>query len=161
MAITLSLNKLKFILKTHQFKIGVFEEDEFKIVEVDILNTDNTITKHKMTVKDVMYFTEYGTMTIPGKHILRKTKLLLKPFIKNCEIEIIRNYAMGKVNDKNLIDEINIQRLKIQSKAQEYFSLYINDHNEISSILNIADTNKYLYDLNKLKQFIKCKWIKQ
>ena len=85
MAITLSLNKLKFILKTHQFKIGVFEEDEFKIVEVDILNTDNTITKHKMTVKDVMYFTEYGTMTIPGKHILRKTKLLLKPFIKNCE----------------------------------------------------------------------------
>lgn len=161
MAITRLLNKIRFILKTHQFKIGVFEEDELQIVEVNILNTDNTTTKYKMTVKDVMYFTENGTMTIPGKHILRKINLQLKPFIIDCENEIIKNYTLRRINDKNLIDEINKQRFKIQSRAQEYFSLYIADHNNINSILNMKDGNKYLYDLNKLKQFIKCKWIKK
>ena len=56
----------------YTIEYGIMPEDGSKMLSVSVLNTDDTLTTTKLSVEDVMYLTEYGTMTIPARFILKK-----------------------------------------------------------------------------------------
>ena len=65
----INIDNLK-ILNKFQIIFGIFQEDGSKVVEVNVLNLDDTTSTTKMTIADIMYMTEYGTIVLPGRHIL-------------------------------------------------------------------------------------------
>lgn len=154
--------RFAIIEKLNQYSIefGILTEDKFKKVQVNVLNTDDTETKIDMDLGDVMYLTEHGTLTIPARPIL---ELTLK-WVNNELDKIIDKIIDGviKFNWTN----IEVERVifdfgkQIELYAQSQAEQIITSNSVLSSLLNMKDENKYLFDLRKLKYYIKCKIIK-
>ncbi len=146
-------------LSQYSIEFGIFTEDGIKTVTVNVLNTDDTISKISMEVGDVMYLTEHGTLTIPAR-----------PILDNCIYYISNNLyeTLNKIIDEVL--EFNLTRDQIIKKLEDFcikMQIWIqakmveivNSNATLSNLLNISDENKYLYDLRDLKNYIKCKII--
>lgn len=148
-------------LKKYHIEFGVLVEDEFKTVEVNVINTDDTITKVPMFVGDVMYLTEYGTLTIPARPILDQALT----WINNELDKIIEDVFVGifRYNWKEEDIDARMQRFstEIQTYIQSQMELMIGSNSNLASLINVEDENRYLYDLNKLKYYIKCKIFKK
>ena len=54
-------------------EFGILDSEGNLILNVDLMDADNNITTYPMKVRDIMYFTEYGTISIPGRFILEKS----------------------------------------------------------------------------------------
>lgn len=153
--------KLKIINSLSQYSIefGIFTEDGIKSVTVNVLNTDDTITKTTMDIGDIMYLTEHGTLTIPARPILDNCMYYISTNLENTLdkiVESIIEFDLSKVEIiKKLEDFCNKMQIYIQAKMVEI----VNNNATISNLLNIEDENKYLYDLKDLKNYIKCKII--
>ena len=149
------------ILNSYCIEFGVLTEDEYKTVEVNILNTDESITKLPMFVGDVMYLTEHGTLTIPARPIL---ELSLK-WVENELDKIIDEIFTNVLNYNWTLVDINTRMQRFATEIQIYIQSQaeriIQSNSTLSSLLNIKDENKYLYDLNKLKYYIKCRIFKK
>ena len=144
-------------LSHYYFQLGIFTSEGQQIIDVDVLNTDNTITKVSMKIADVMFFTEYGTITIPGQYILDKSLFYINKLLTN-ELSIIvekiflNNLQEGEI--ENILQKIAI---KVENYIKSYMQNTIKKNNRLGSIINEgSDSNKYIYDLNKLSKYLKC-----
>ena len=110
-----------------------------------------------------MFFTEYGTIQIPGSYILEKSLLYvnnnINEFISNITDKIL-NKEITQVNQ--LDNEFSIFCFKLENIIQGYAKTLLQNNNKLSAILSEQkkDDNKYFYDLLELSKYIKCKYFK-
>ena len=113
-----------------------------------------------MTVGDVMYLTEAGTVLLPGKHIL--DRLI---FEIDHRINIIINEIIdGVFNDNWNDNEIDSKMRELETHLREYIKNKIRSEmnfNGMNALLGIKDDKEYLYNYQQLEQYIKCKVIKK
>ena len=149
------------ILNDYYIEFGILTEDQYKIVEVNILNTDESITKMPMFVGDVMYLTEYGTLTIPARPILELSLKWVNDELDTIIDEIFTGVL--KYNWSSVDIDTRMQRFatEVQIYIQSQMERIIQSNSTLASLLNVEDENKYLYDLNKLKYYIKCRVFKK
>ena len=152
--------KLISILNNYYIEFGVLQEDEYINIDVNILNIDDTISKVNMTVKDIVYITEYGTVTLPGKHIL--TKLL---YLIDIRINKILNEIVDGVFDDDWTENYIESKLEeLETHLQIYIRSIIRSElvtSSVNAMLGIKDENTYYYNFDVLERFIKCKIVKK
>lgn len=151
-------NKLKLVdlLKNYTIYIGVFNGKEFTELEVNVLNTDDTVTKIPMNITDIIYLTEHGTMTIPARPILERVVLQIQNNLSNVLEKIIDGIFEKDWTENDVRHSFREFELFINSQIVAIFNEEINKYSYLSNILNIKDENKYLINLHTLKQYITC-----
>lgn len=146
-------------LKNYYIEFGILQEDEYIPIEVNILNTDETISKVEMTVKDIMIFTELGTVMIPGKHILEKVLHLIDYHINN----ILNEIVSGVFEDDWSKDYLETKLYELEANLQIYIKSIMRSElaSSMNTVLGTKDDNLYYYNFYKLEQYIKCKLVKK
>lgn len=144
-------------LGDYLLEFGVFEEDSWKRVRVNILNADSTTTIIDMSIGEIMYFTEYGTLTIPAKPILE----IILGWVNN-QLDLIIDTIFDGVFDKNwtkkdIEEELNIFIIRTNTYIKGLVKTF-DDNNFLSNLLG---NNKELYNLIDLSKYINIKLIKK
>ena len=158
------MNEFKLLesLSKYTIEFGIFDAEGNQVVNVDILNTDDSITKIVMKISEVMYFAEYGTITIPGTFMLDKSLYQIDEFLNDELEKIIDDILDEKIKNENEIDNrFNILCLELENRIKNYIKVIVTNTNRLSNIINETDENKYIYDINKLSNYIKCKYFKR
>lgn len=156
-------NKLKIFnsLNNYYFEIGILDEDRYRTVEVNVLNTDDSITKIEMQLEEVLYLTEHGTMTIPPRPILQNTFGYISNKLKAAIDEIFIGVFSKNWTEREIEVRLRDLERQIEAYIQNQASAMVSSNATLANIINVKDENKYLYDLNKLKSYIKCRIIKK
>lgn len=148
-------------LNHYSFEFGISSENGQKKVEVNILNTDNSITSTFMSIADIMYFTEYGTMTIPGKFVLEKMLFKINNYIHH-ELELIINDIFDNdLNENDLYSKLVFLSNNIEIQCKQMMKNFLLESNTLGNLIKQDDENQYLYKLDKLSNYITCKLIKK
>lgn len=144
-------------LNSCTIEFGILNGEGETSVDVKILNTDNSISTQKMKINDIFYFTEYGTLTLPGKYIFKKSLPIIKNIL-NLELsKLIDEIFEGDKNKSYIINRMNMICLKIRDQIRNFLINYIHDNNTLGLILNQdGDDNSYLFPIKNLIQYIKC-----
>lgn len=138
-------------------EFGILDSEGNLVLNVDLMDADNNITTHPMKVRDIMYFTEYGTISIPGRFILEKSLQNINQLLDR-ELNQLTGEILEGGKDKsyihNYIDRIC---LKIQNLVRNYMISYAQNNNRLGKIIHPdTDDNKYIFDLNELSKYIRC-----
>lgn len=144
-------------LGDYLLEFGVFEEDSWKRVRVNILNADSTTTIIDMSIGEIMYFTEYGTLTIPAKPILE----IILGWVNN-QLDLIIDTIFDGVFNKNwtkndIEEELNIFIIR----ANTYIKGFVKTFDDNNFLSNLLGNNKELYNLIDLSKYINIKLIKK
>ena len=144
-------------LGDYLLEFGVFEEDSWKRVRVNILNADSTTTIIDMSIGEIMYFTEYGTLTIPAKPILE----IILGWV-NTPLDLIIDTIFDGVFNKNwtkkdIEEELNIFIIR----ANTYIKGFVKTFDDNNFLSNLLGNNKELYNLIDLSKYINIKLIKK
>lgn len=144
-------------LGDYLLEFGVFEEDSWKRVRVNILNADSTTTIIDMSIGEIMYFTEYGTLTIPAKPILE----IILGWVNN-QLDLIIDTIFDGVFNKNwtkkdIEEELNIFIIR----ANTYIKGLVKTFDDNNFLSNLLGNNKELYNLIDLSKYINIKLIKK
>lgn len=149
-------------LSRYYFQFGILTTEGQKTVEVSILNTDDTITKMPMKIADVMYFTEHGTITIPGQYILDKSLLYINRILTDELSKLTDRILEGNSNESEIENTFRRIARNVEDYIKNYMKTTISKNNRLGSIINTdVDSNKYIYDLNDLSKYIKCILLKK
>lgn len=148
------------VINNYSIEFGLLDGDNYLPVTVTILNTDNSTTETTMSLGEIMYFTELGTMTIPPRPVLKQCILwaneILNKFIDDAFIGVFEeNWTKADLENK-LISLAP----RIEDHIRNQIETIIISNSTLANILNVEDENKYLYDLKKLKNYMRCKIIK-
>ena len=150
------ISLLEFLSKC-SFEFGILDGEGEKAVEVNILNTDNTITTTNMKVRDIMYFTEYGTITIPGKFILEKSFVQINELLDRELSILIDEIFEGGITKSHIRSRMEEIALKIKDIVRNYIVIFIQHNNRLGDIIHSdQDDNRYLYNLIELGKYIRC-----
>ena len=159
MDVTIKIPSLKYIpillqLKLYSFQVKI---DEAKEV-ITIKNIDGTETSHEMSVSDIIYLSETGTLNTPPR-----------PFIKNIEDEISKKLdeELPKIVDGIIKEDWEIGRViaeftRINAEINgtlipKVLNEMLSSNNYINNIIGTKnDEYTYIYDLKKLVKFIHC-----
>lgn len=150
--------KLLESLSKYYIEIGIFTAEGMKTVNIPVISSD-TNTSIQMKIADIMYFTEYGTISIPGTFVLEKSLVQINNLLNDEISRITDEILLG--NFKNLSDidsQFEILCFKIENIIQGYMRSMIQNQNVLSRILEKDNENKYLYDLDELSKYIKCRY---
>lgn len=145
-------------LETVSFEIGVFEEDSGKEETASIINLDGTVTNIQLTLGEIMYFTEYGTISVPGKNLLKNIIDLLMEKLNDYLQDITTRILEGNVTSSSeLLSYMEIWLTEINYDIiPRAFNNTVATLNNINNIIEKEDSN-YIYDISKLSRYIKCK----
>lgn len=150
------LNPLLNILNKFRFEIGIFDSDSNTMETATIFNLDGSTSTVEMSLSDIMYFTEYGTITLPAKRVLERIGQKIKYEFPD-EIKFIIEQVLNHDWQDN---EIKRELERYNTRINTYIiPLAINEilssDNTISGILGQEEDTHYVFDLRKLKKFIK------
>lgn len=152
----IDFDKLELLSK-YTIEYGILTEDGIKTIPVSILNIDGTANTTSMLVKDAMYFTEYGTAILPGKHIFEKSSIEIDQIINIFMSNLLTDILTTNISE----DEIDLKFKELEYKINNVIKIFyynsILDSSKIDTILDIKDENKYLYNQNKLQDYLSCK----
>lgn len=141
----------------YTIEYGIMPEDGSKMLSVSVLNTDDTLTTTKLSVEDVMYLTEYGTMTIPARFILKKAYQMID-FNLDVFLERVLSGVFQYNWSASMVEiEFNNLAQVLENSLRSSLDIIVGSNATLSKLLKIEDENKYLYDLKQLKQYIKVK----
>lgn len=158
------MNDLQLLdsLSHYYFQFGIFTADGQQKVDVNIINTDDTQTKVSMSIGDIMYFTEHGTMTIPGQHILENSLVYINRLLSEELSKLVDKILVGNSSESDIENTFRRLALSIQNHVRNYMKSIIKRNNTLGSIINKdVDSNKYIYNLNNLSKYIKCTLFKK
>ncbi|MCI6330178.1 MAG: hypothetical protein MR775_05080 [Erysipelotrichaceae bacterium] len=155
----INIDKLN-ILNKFRIEFGIFQEDGTKVVDVDVLNTDETTSTTQMSIADIMYFTETGTMMLPGRHILDKCLIYINDRLDSVLDIIITDILERDISENEIQSKLTEFVIEIEYYVKAVFIATIHNVNNLGTLLNQDDENRYLYDLKKLQKYVKCKLIK-
>lgn len=144
-------------LNSCSIEFGILNGDGELSLDVTILNTDNTTSIQKMKVKDIMYFTEYGTMVLPGKYILKKSLAIINNILSLELSKLIDELFIGDKNKSYIENQMRMICLKIQNQVKSFLINYITEYEKTGVLIN-KDLNQseYLFPVKNLIQYIKC-----
>lgn len=148
-----SINKYKIIF-------GILKEDGSTLVEVNILNLDESITKKTLPLSEVMFFIDKGTLTIPATFILEKISYYADTQLEMTIDELIEKSNNSILTEGDVENSLQILVVKINNFAKGIGQNIKEDQSRLSTILGKKDEGKYLIDLNILSKYLKCKLIK-
>ena len=142
------------------FEFGILDSQGELKLDVNILNTDLTTTIKKMKVRDIMYFTEYGTLTIPGKRVLEKSALYINNLLDLEINKLIDEIFQTQIDEGYIRSQMERIAIKIKDYVRNYMELLIKKTNKLGVLLHKdTDNNRYLYNLADLSKYIECKLI--
>lgn len=147
-------------LNNYKIEFGLLNDSHLP-AEVSILNTDDTVTKITMTLGEVMYFTEFGTMTIPPRPILKQCVLWANEVINKFIDEAFIGVFEKGWTKKTIEQKLKKLSIPIEDYIKNQIEIMLISNATLSNILHVKDENKYLYDLRKLKNHIHCKITKK
>lgn len=153
------MNNIKLLdsLSHYYFQFGIFTTEGQQKVDINVLNTDNTTSKISMKIADVMYFTEYGTITIPGQYILDKSLLYINRLLTEQLSKLVDKILTGNSNQTDIENTLRIIALNTENYIRNYMRYVVKNNNKLGFIINKdVDSNKYIYDLTKLSKYLKC-----
>lgn len=149
------------LLEKFEIKFGIFQEDGSKVVEVNVLNTDDTTSTAKMTIADIMYFTEKGTVVLPGRYILEKCLNHVNNQLDIVLDEIVTTIVEKDIEETDIFNRLQAFAISLENYIKSVFISTIHNVNNLGTLLNQKDENKYLYDLRNLQKYVKCKVIRK
>lgn len=144
-------------LSQYYFKFGIFTAEGQQEVNVDVINTDDTTTTIPMKIADIMYFTEYGTITIPGQHVFEKSTYYINYLLSEELSKLVDRILTNDITNETEIETIlRALAIKVEQYIKSYMMSLIKKNNRLGSIINNKDSNKYIYNLNNLSKYVKC-----
>lgn len=148
-------------LSDYSIEFGIFTSEGLQTIDVDITG-ENSIETIKMKIADIMYFTEYGTLSLPGTFVLEKSLNYIDNTLDTEFSNLIEQILNGKIKSVLEIDNFFDRLcLKLENMIQGFVKSMIENNNKLDNILNVDNIkNKYIWDLNKLSTYIKCKYFK-
>ena len=149
------------VISRYSIEYGVLTENGLKTVTVSILNTDNTISTTEMQIKDVMYFTENGTITLPAQHIFEKVSIGIDQLINNTLSDLIEQALENNISEVEIDATFKQLEFKITNYLQTEYQNKISNINKLNTILYKNTNNQqFLYNPSELKKYLTCKIIK-
>lgn len=144
-------------LSRYSLEFGILDEDGETLIPI-VSKTEEEETRTSMKTKDAMYFTEYGTFSIPGRFLLDKC-LPLVNLSFDAALEKLSEEILEGRKDKAYIDvRMKEIALRIQDIVRNYVFSYPEKENVIGKILGKeGETTKEICDLKELSKRIKCK----
>lgn len=154
--LTTQIAQLK-ALEKYVIEFGIMTDVGTQILEVNIFNTDDTISKMDMFVGDILWLTEYGTMTIPARPVLEKIKLWILrkiPYILDDIVDGIMYENWSNMDIQHKFIEFEFQ---INSEIKNIFDGVLKSNNTLADLLDVDDENRYLVSFDILKNYISCR----
>lgn len=154
--LTTQIAQLK-ALEKYVIEFGIMTDVGTQILEVNIFNTDDTISKMDMFVGDILWLTEYGTMTIPARPVLEKIKLWILrkiPYILDDIVDGIMYENWSNMDIQHKFIEFEFQ---INSEIKNIFDAVLKSNNTLADLLDVDDENRYLVSFDILKNYISCR----
>lgn len=154
--LTTQIAQLK-ALEKYVIEFGITADVGTQILEVNIFNTDDTISKMDMFVGDILWLTEYGTMTIPARPVLEKIKLWILrkiPYILDDIVDGIMYENWSNMDIQHKFIEFEFQ---INSEIKNIFDAVLKSNNTLADLLDVDDENRYLVSFDILKNYISCR----
>lgn len=146
-------------LSTVSFEVGVFEEDAGIEETATISNLDGTVSKVKTTVGEIMYLTENGTISLPGRellsNILKDISIYINPLLSDLTDRIM-NGSIKSSSEIMIYLEVMLAQIN-HGVIQNSINNTLAQLNNINTILKSNADNNYIYDISKLSRYIKCK----
>jgi hypothetical protein len=149
-------------LSNYYIEFGIFTSEGMQTVNIPV-SSEDTDTIMQMKIGDIMYFTEYGTLSLPGTFVLEKSLYQINYLLNESLSDLVDRILEEKIQNESEIDSYFQELcLKIQTLVQNYIRSIIQNNNKLDNLLNVDNTdNKYIYDLDKLSDYIKCKYFKK
>ena len=149
-------------LSNYYIEFGIFTSEGMQTVNIPV-SSEDTDTIMQMKIGDIMYFTEYGTLSLPGTFVLEKSLYQINYLLNESLSDLVDEILEEKIQNESEIDSyFQGLCLKIQTLVQNYIRSMIQNNNKLDNLLNVDNTdNKYIYDLDKLSDYIKCKYFKK
>lgn len=151
-----NLDLLEYLNKC-SIEFGIFDGNGQKIIDATVYNTDDTKETKPMKVRDIMYLTEYGTITIPGKRVLEKSLLYIKRLLKEEISKLIVEIFEKNINESYIISVYERICLQVRDYIKNYMIALVGKTNRLSGILGTDDQNRYVLDMFELSKYIECK----
>lgn len=154
------IDKIKIfeVVNNYYFEFGILQEDEYITMDAKVVDiVDDTEVIVKMPLKEIMYLTENGTLTVPARPILEKTIYWIKERLSSILDDIFKNVIENDWDEIKIENRLREFSIEVENYTRNQFILSVQSNSTLSSILNIEDETKYLYDLVKLKDYIKCR----
>lgn len=151
-----NLDLLEYLNKC-SIEFGIFDGNGQKIIDATVYNTDDTKETKPMKVRDIMYLTEYGTITIPGKRVLEKSLLYIKRLLKEEISKLIVEIFEKNINESYIISVYERICLQVRDYVRNYMIALVGKTNKLSGILGTDDQNRYVLDMFELSKYIECK----
>ena len=114
-----------------------------------------------MQIKDVMYFTENGTITLPAQHIFEKVSIGIDQLINNTLSDLINRALENNISEVEIDAAFKNLEFRITNYLQTEYQNKISNINKLNTILYKNTNNQqFLYNPNELKNYLTCKIIK-
>lgn len=150
------------LLNKYELQLGIFDSEGSKKININIIDIDNIEKEIKMSVKDIMFFTEYGTIKLPGYRILEKSLFYINNIFTNDISKLTDKILENLVSEQTLEKELKDIEVKLENLIKNYINSLLNDYLRINKILNVKEPKyTYIFDIKELNKYIKCKIIKK
>lgn len=143
-------------LEKYEIVLGIATAQGMQTVLVEGTDPDGTVFSVPMKVADVMYFTEYGTITIPGRRVLEKSLAYASGLVNEYLSNIVDKILSGPWTEAQTEAMLRECCQKIGSTTKSIVATLGQNVGRLSGLLGQQDENKYLFDANELSKYVSC-----
>ena len=140
------------ILSEYVIEIGLFDGNETKTVQIT-----SGETTYQVSIRDLTYFAEFGTVTFPGKFLLKH----FTEYVNQQLPDFVNTIYDGVMNQNWEAPQIDAAARDFEDKINtyifNYLSAYPDSVNFLAKTLNLPTNSLYTMDIAFLKKYISCK----
>lgn len=152
------LNLIK-TLEQYEIELGLFKDGEY--IRVGVLHGDGSKTEYQIPVEDIVYMSEYGTISFPGTHMLQYLFYWIETQFTERLEKIWDGVFERHWTETNIETEMNSFELFINGFIQSYISSQIKEMTFLADKTNQKGLIDFPIDLSLLKNYILCKIFKK
>ena len=148
-------------------QIRAFEKITAYVIRIDILEdgkyltassiTDSGIVNTELPLEDIVYLTEYGTATFPGKFILEHIVNFVSDRLDKLIDDVYSAIFEYEKLDFDIDAAFKIFENEINSEIENYLGGYYESVRFLSPLPGENRDISYLMDISLLKKYIRCK----
>lgn len=128
-----------------------------KYLTATSLGLDGITSEINLTVSDIIYFTEYGTVTTPGYYMLERLLLYIEPYLDKVLDKIIDGICNDNWDKPQIELEFERFEVDINGLLPAYFAQYTDDIQFLAKTIGLQGNTAYLLDPQILQKYIKIK----
>lgn len=146
-------------LEQYEIELGLFKDGEY--IRVGVLHGDGSKTEYQIPVEDIVYMSEYGTISFPGTHMLQYLFYWIETQFTERLEKIWDGVFERHWTETNIEAEMNSFELFINGFIQSYISSQIKEMTFLADKTNQKGLIDFPIDLSLLKNYISCKIFKK